>query len=228
MMVEALHELRAELPDSQNSLAVATEPTATMTALNNLSTELTALSAKANALDSAGRAPLPSTLPFTSSTPIDELVPIQQRLEPMATTALTIQQRIANLIKYRTLMRDFLTLPDLPTTASDSQQADLRVALASAQAESASILSELPADVSLSEHRALARDTNEMFATWQTNYLEALRTNDANAAQTLIDDLHSSLDELDAALVTPLAQIRRQTDAIDEVVAMATEETPPP
>ena len=236
MMVEALHGLRAELPDTQDSLAVATEPTSTVTALNNLSTQLTSLSAKATGVDHAGREPLPSTLPFTSSAPIDELAPIQQRLEPLATTALTIQQRIANLVQYRTLMQDFLTLPDLPTSADDATQADLRVALASAQAESASILSELPDDVSLSEHRARALELNKTFATWQVDYVEALRTQDTVAAEALIGDIRYDIEQLDAALVTPLAQIRRQTDAdlidlassIDEVVALATGEEPAP
>jgi hypothetical protein len=233
MMREALHELRDELPDAQTSLAVATEPTSTVTALNDLSTELTALSAKATAVDTAGRRPLPSTLPLTSSEPIDELTAISQRLGPLAATALTIQRRIANVVEYRTLMDGFLTLPDLPTTADESEQADLRVTLASTQAESASILSELPEDESLAEHRALAKELNETFATWQVDYLDALRTRDEVAAEALIGDLQFQIDQLNAALVGPLAQIRRQSDAdiidlaatIDEVDAVAAEQS---
>jgi hypothetical protein len=236
MMTAALDALRSELPDTQTSLEIATEPDSTTTDLGDLSTQLTALSAKASAVDSAGRAPLPSTLPLTSSQPIDELAPIQKRLEPLATTALTIQQRIANLIEYRMLMNNFLVLPDLPTEADPATQSDLRVAMASAQAESASILADLPDDVSLSEHTALARQINASFATWQVDYLEALRTQDTVTAEMLIADLTSQLNELDAQLVTPLAQIRRQTDtdlidlarSIDEVVALALGQVPTP
>jgi hypothetical protein len=87
------------------------------------------------------------------------------------------------------------------------------VELASAQASSASILAQLPSDVSLEDHKALARETLESFATWQVDYLEALRNQDVAAADALIADLERDLTALDQALVTPLAQIRRQTDA---------------
>lgn len=230
----ALHSLRTELPETQTSLEVATEPDSTITDMSNLSTQLTALSAKASTVDAVGQQPLPSSPPLTSSEPIDELAPIRQRLEPLATTALTIQRRIANLAEYRTLMSGFLVLPELPAEAESSQQADLRVALASAQAESASILADLPDDVSLSDHRATAREINTGFATWQADYLEALRTRDAVTAEMLTTQLISQLRQLDAELVTPLAQIRRQTDAdlidlarsIDEVSALVNGENP--
>lgn len=236
MMTAALDALRGELPDTQTSLEIATEPDSTTTDLGDLSTQLTALSAKASAVDGAGRASLPSTPPLTSSQPINELAPIQKRLEPLATTALTIQQRIANLVEYRMLMNNFLVLPDLPTEADAATQSDLRVAMASAQAQSASILADLPEDVSLSEHAALAKQTNESFATWQVDYLEALRTQDAVTAEVLIADLTAQLNELDAQLVTPLAQIRRQADAdlidlarsIDDVVGLALGQVPAP
>ncbi len=236
MMVTTLHELRAELPATQTSLQIATEPGSTVTDLSDLSTQLTALTAKASAVDKAGRAALPKTLPLTSSGPIDALVPIQQRLEPLASTALTIQRRISNLVKYRTLMSGFLVLPELPTEADSAEQADLRVALASAQAQSASILGDLPDDVSLSDHAALARSINDAFATWQVDYLEALRTQDTVRAENLIGELQAQLDQLNAELITPLAQIRRQTDTdlidlaatIDEVTVLADGGEPAP
>jgi hypothetical protein len=229
MMTEALWALRAELPDTQASLRTATEPDTTVSALNDLSTQLTVLTAKASAVDDAGRADLPKAPPFTSSSPIDELAPFQQRLEPLATTAQTIQRRIGNLVEYRTLISGFMALPELPSEADSGAQADLRVSLASAQAESASILSDLPSDVSLSGHQELARSISEMFADWQIEYLEALRAEDPVTAEGLIGDLMGELAQLDAEMVTPLAQIRRQTDAdlidlaraIDEVMDLA-------
>lgn len=77
----------------------------------------------------------------------------------------------------------------------------------------------------------MAREINERFATWQVDYLEALRTNDATRAEALIVELEVSLVELENALVTPLAQIRREADAdlidlareIDAVTAFADE-----
>ena len=71
---------------------------------------------------------------------------------------------------------------------------------------------------------------------WQINYLEALRNQDPAAAEALVADLERQLAELDAELITPLAQIRRQTDAdlidlaqaIDEVLSLAQGETPAP
>jgi hypothetical protein len=229
MITTTLRDLRAELPDSQTSLSVATDPASTTTELSGLTTQLTELAAKASALDRATQAELPKAPPLTSSAPIDEIEPIRQRAEPLGTTTLSIQRRISNVVEYRTLMDGFLDLPELPTSADSATQAELRVQLASAQAASASILAELPYDVSLEEHKILARDTIERFATWQVDYLEALRTGNTIAAEELIAELESDLQSLDEALVTPLAQIRRQTDAdlidlardIDAVVAMA-------
>lgn len=236
MMTSALAELRAELPDTQKSLEVATEPSSDATSLRGLTTQLTALTARSSAVIEAGQADLPATPPFTSSAPIDELEPIRQRVEPIGTTSQTIQRRIANLVEYRTLMSGFLDLPALPRTADSTTQTELRVVLASAQAESASILADLPSDVSLAPHEELARSINEDFATWQIDYLEALRNEDAATAAALVEELNNDLEELDAALVTPLAQIRRQTDAdlidlarsIDEVTALAKGETAAP
>ncbi len=236
MMTAALWDLRAELPDTQISLQAATEPATSVTALNDLSTQLTVLAAAASAVDDAGRADLPAAPPLTSSSPIDELEPIQQRLEPLATTAQTIQRRIGNLVEYRSLIDGFLVLPELPSEADNAEQTDLRVMLAAAHAESAAILADLPADVSLSEHQALARSINEMFGTWQTDYLETLRTEDPVAAEELVADLEARLAELDAQLVIPLSQIRRQADtdvidlarAIDEVMKLADGQVPAP
>ncbi|MCP4307005.1 MAG: hypothetical protein GY788_19470 [bacterium] len=236
LMTTALTELRAELPDTQISLEVATEPNSDPTSLRGLSTQLTALSARSSAVVEVSQADLPKTPPLTSSAPIDELEPIRQRMEPIGTTAQTIQSRIANLVEYRTLMSGFLDLPALPSTADSATHTELRVVLASAQAQSASILADLPSDVSLAPHEELARSINEDFANWQIDYLEALRNEDADAAAALVAELDSDLDELDAALVTPLAQIRRQTDAdlidlartIDEVSALANGDTRAP
>ena len=229
MLTTAMADLRSELPDTQTSLAIATDPESRSVALNELSTQLTVLAAKASAVDAAAQADLPAAPPFTSSQPIDELDPIRQRLEPLGTIAMTIQRRISNLVEYRTLLGSFLVLPELPDRADTATQAELRVNLAAAQAESASVLSDLPEDVSLEAHHALAREVNERFATWQVDYLEALRSEDAAAARDLIAELESRLTELDNALVTPLAQIRRQTDAdlidlaasIDVIVRLA-------
>jgi hypothetical protein len=226
MYSTVLRELRGELPDTQRSLETATDPVTEVADLEGLSTQLTVLAAKASAVDVAAQAELPKTPPLTSSAPIDELEPVRQRLEPLGTVANTIQRRIANLVEYRVLMGGFLALPELPDTADSATQAELRVVLAAAQAESASILADLPSDVSLDAHRELARATNERFASWQVEYLEALRTEDVAGARELLVELDTLLTNLDNELVTPLAQIRRQTDtdlidlarSIDEVV----------
>ena len=230
-IMDPLQALRAELPDTQTSLAVATDPAADGAALAGLTTQLTTLAAKASALDAATQADPPSAPPLTSSAPIDAVEPVRQRAEPLGTAAIAIQRRIADLVEYRTLMTGFLVLPELPTTADSDTQATLRVDLAAAQAESASILADLPSDPALESHAAMARDINERFATWQVDYLEALRTGDAAAARTLIAELESSLVELDNALIAPLAQIRREVDTdlielareIDAVSALASE-----
>jgi hypothetical protein len=220
-ITDPLFTLRTELPDTQTSLAVATDPAADGAELAGLTTQLTTFAAKASALDAATQAEPPAAPLLTSSAPIDEVEPVRQQAEPLGTVAITIQRRIANLVEYRSLMSGFLVLPDLPTAADADTQAELRVDLAAAQAESAAVLGNLPYDVSLESHTAMARELNERFATWQVDYLEALRTNDAAAAGDLIAEIENALLELDNALVTPLAQIRRQTD--DDLIDLARE-----
>jgi hypothetical protein len=229
MYVAVLGELRGELPDTQTSLAVATDPASTTGDFADLVTQLTVLAAKASAVDEAAQEDLPSAPPLTSSKPIDELEPIRLRIEPLGPAAIAIQRRIANLVEYRTLLDGFLDLPDLPIAADSSEQAELRVTLAAAQAESTAILAELPYDPALEDHREQVRDLNERFATWQVDYLEALRTEDSVLARALLAELGDELAELDNQLVGPLAQIRRETDvdlialagSIDEVVDLA-------
>lgn len=228
MFTTTLGDLRGELPDTQMSLAVATNPVSDAASLADLATQLTTLAAKTSLVDEAAQTDLPVAPPLTSSEPIDDLEPLRQRIEPLGTVAATIQRRISNLAEYRILMDGFLVLPELPVTADSSAQAELRVTLAAAQADSASILTDLPGDVSLDTHRSLARDINDRFATWQVDYLEALRTEDSTIARNLVAELTDALAELEDELVTPLAQIRRQTDAdiidlasaIDEVVLL--------
>lgn len=230
-ITDPLRALRAELPDAQGSLAVATDPAANGAALAELTTELTTFAARASALDAATQADPPAAPLFTSSAPIDDVEPVRQKAEPLGTAAINIQRRIANLVEYRMLMSGFLVLPDLPTVADGDTQATMRVDLAAAQAESASILADLPSDPALESHAAMAREINERFATWQVDYLEALRTGDAAGAAALIAELEDSLVELNSALVIPLAQIRREVDTdlidlareIDEVNALANE-----
>lgn len=236
MYAVALDDLRGELPETQDSLAVATDPSSDPASLSTLTTQLTALAAKTSAVDAAAQADLPTAPPFTSTAPIDELEPMRQRLEPLGTVAATIQRRISNLVQYRILMADFLRLPALPVTADAATQSELRVTLAAAQADSASILADVPSDVSLDAHHSLARDINERFATWQVDYLEALRNEDSATARSLLAELGDALAHLDDELVTPLAQIRRQTDtdiidlaaSIDSVSRLVAGESPIP
>lgn len=219
MLTTALTELRGELPETQSSLAVATDPASTPTELTALSTQLTVLTARASSLDEAATTDLPSALPLTSSGPLDELEPIRQQLAPLGSVAAAIQRRISNLASYRTSMASFLNLPDLPIAASSSGQAELRVTLAAAQANSASILAELPDDPALADHRSRARALNERFAAWQVDFLEALRAEDSVTARALLAELGDGLAILDSELIEPLAEIRRDTD--NELIALA-------
>ena len=229
MYTLALTGLRGELDETQTSLATATDPATGVEELDALGTQLTVLAAKVSDLDAASQRDLPAVPPLTSSEPIDKLEPIRQRIEPLGTIATTIQRRIANLAHYRILMSGFLAVPELPVSADSATQAELRVQLAEAQAESAAVLSELPSDVSLDAHRTLARESNDRFAGWQVDYLEALRTEDAAAAEALIAELGGLTSKLDDELITPLRQIRGQTDtdlidlarSIQEVIELA-------
>ncbi len=207
----AAFDLRNELPSGQGALATATDPEATHEELSELVGPLTDLISVAERLGTVVDAPLPEAPPLLPTGPIDELVPLQDRLGPLAGQATAIQQRISDLVQYRILLAGVTSLPDLPTEATAADINELRVTLAAFHADGIGIVNQMSPDAVLTEHLDEVRAALDQFADWQTDYLEALRQGDD--ATDLISEITTTFENLDRTIVPPLAAIRAETDA---------------
>lgn len=206
----AVFDLRNDLPSAQGALATATDPEATQEELSELVGPLTDLASLADRLGNVVDAPLPEAPPLLPSGPIDELVPIQDRLGPLAGQATSIQQRITDLVDYRISLAGVIALPDLPVEADASQINELRVTLAAFHANGLGTVNDMTPDEVLTEHLGDVRAALDHFSEWQTDYLEALRQGDDPTA--LIDDITTTFEDLDHTIVPALAAIRSETD----------------
>ncbi len=206
----ALYDLRTELPSAQGALATATDPEATQEELSELAGPLTDLVSVAEHLADVIADPLPEAPPLLPSGPIDELVPLQDRLGPLGGEAVAVQKRISDLVRYRTLLAGITDLPDLPTEATAADINELRVTLAAFHADSVGTVNQMSPDTALTEHLDEVRAALNRFADWQIDYLEVLRQGDDPTP--LIAEITTLFENLDHTIVPPLATIRTETD----------------
>jgi hypothetical protein len=207
----ALTQIRVDLPDAQQGLAILTEPDADATQFADLIPAVTDLKVDAqDALTLAGEA-LPTPWPLAPSGPIDQLAPFREDVSREATSADAIARRLANVLDYRTLAAGFLEVGELPTTVDDL--ADIDGQLAIVAADSGAILGDLPEDAALFDHRAAAQEALEKFLDWRVAYADAVRTTSADLIAALLDEYAGAQAQLDRLLLQALAQIRSETDA---------------
>jgi len=204
-------DLRAALPDTQSALATATDPAATAEDLSGLVGPLAGLSSLADRLGDTIAEPLPEAPPLLPSGPIEELIPIQDKLGPLGSEAAAIEQRISDLVLYRTLLASVSTLPDIPTEGSASDINELRVELAAFHADGIGIVNQMNPDPTLEDHLEEVRVALDRFADWQIDYLEAIREGDD--AGPVVDEITMVFEALGHTIVAPLAEIRSETDA---------------
>lgn len=213
----SLAEIRSDLPDVQQVLAVITEPGAEVSQFADLIPIVTDLRADSgSALDLAGE-PLPRPWPLTSAAAFDELSPFRDQVSAQATSAQTIARRLGDVLDYRTLFREFMRVGELPTEATNFNKLNTR--LATVSADSALIISELPEDATLFQHRAAAQAFVERFHVWQNDYIDALRRDATAEAAELIDEFRSLRRALGQLMVEAVATTRSEVDA--EIIALA-------
>jgi hypothetical protein len=214
-----LTDLRTDLPDAQSVLAQITEPGADATQFADLIPTVTDLRADAEMALEVAAEPLPSAWPLASAKPFEVLEPVRQTTSQQATTAQAIARRLGEVLDYRSLFARFLGTGDLPTRP-EVDLSELNLRLATAAADSAAILSELPADAALAAHTQLARNGLERFTTWQVDYVDALRSDSTDEVTALLDELSQIRARLDRDLIAGIAQIRSEVDeAIIELAA---------
>lgn len=212
--IGVLDDMRATLPDVQQTLATATEPASTPIDLLPLTGRLSTLQAAAGAVATRASRELPETLPMAPRAPLEDLIPTRQRMQVLASQGLAIADRIATTIDYRTTLDGILVYPSLPVRADPRQIDVLSGELADTLAASSATAADLPSDdPAFTAHRERVQATVASFDDWRESYLDALRREDQNEAAALIDDAAELRRELFTSIVPALASVRSEVDA---------------
>jgi hypothetical protein len=132
-----------------------------------------------------------------------------------------ISGRLATTFAYRSTAPALFATPELPTQAESSDVDQLSVALAESLAETARLISDLPSDPTFAATRELATEASARYATWQLEYLDALREGDTARATSLVAELDATRDGIKDSLNAALATVRAEVDP--KIVSLATE-----
>ncbi len=213
LMRTSLMTLYGDLAEAQQALAVATEPTSEVADFGSVATSLAGIADSSARLLDVANQEVPTPLPLTAQEPFDDLATAQSGLEPMAAEAVAIQGQVADITDYRLALARVMVVAELPITADSATITQQRADLARALADSVAALATMPTTGPFAEHRSLVESEITAFAQWQDDYLNALRSGEANRAEQLIAELHATREQLLAEAVTPLALLRTEIDS---------------
>ena len=132
-----------------------------------------------------------------------------------------ISGRLATTFAYRSTVPALFATPDLPTQAESATVDQLSVALAESLAETARLIADLPPDPTFAETRELATDASARYATWQLEYLDALREGDTARAAALVAELDDARQRIEDSLDIALATVNAEVDP--KIVGLAGE-----
>jgi hypothetical protein len=218
---QSLTDLRNELPNSQGALASLTDPASTPEAVSASVPAIGDLNTRGTVVISLATTPLPSTLVLIPRGPLVALDPTRTTMLILGAEAEGISGRLATTFTYRSTVPALFATPDLPVEADSATTDALSVALAESLAETARLVADLPPDPTFTETRDLATKASERYATWQLEYLDALREGHTDRATALIVELDAAVDDIDAALGVALGVVRVEVDP--RIVALAIE-----
>lgn len=210
--IVVLDDMRSTLPDVQQTLATATEPASTSIDLLPLTARLSTLEAAANEVEARASRELPQTLPLAPRGPLEDLIPIRERMQVLADQGMAIAERIATTIDYRTTLDAVLVYPSLPVRADPRQIDVLSGELADTLAATSATAADLPTDPAFAAHRERVAATIASFDDWREDYLDALRRDDEEEAAALVDDAAALRRELFSSIVPSLATVRSEVD----------------
>lgn len=217
----SLSALLSDLLPAQQSLAVLTEIDADVTQFPAEIPIITALRTDSeNAIALAGQ-PLPGAWPLSSNAPFNELLPFRDALSREGTSAEGIARRLTDVLEYRTIAAALLPVGELPDDPAGVDLNELSTRLATASADSATTLGELPDDAALVAHKSAAQEAVEEFSDWQVSYVDALRNDDTDQVELLVVEFESTRQGMTNLLNQALSQIRSEVDA--EIIALATQ-----
>lgn len=213
--------VRNQLPASQASLDVITNPSSTNDQLNGSIPAIAQLDTLAFAMQDAAAEPLPSVLPFLPKGAITELEPLQETTALLGEDGDEIAKRLGNAYIYRISIPVLMSPGNLPISAGTETVNTISVTLAASLADDSAVVAELPDDPTFSAVRAEALSSHERYAEWQTEYIAALTAEDPDTAQALIDELTAMRVALNDANDAALAAFRTEMDG--RIVSYAVE-----
>jgi hypothetical protein len=203
----ALAAIDLTVPDARGAIAALTDPASDSSDLSRSLERLSPFVVSADAARIAITKELPGTPPLVPRTEIESVGSVRAEVGVVANQADELAARLASLVTYRLLADGLFGLPDLPVAATPDAIDVLSVDMAAAMAASVEIAVSLPADPLLDAHRRLANEAVIQMDGWRTDYLAALRIDDAAAAEATIADIRSMQLALDTALADSLGAI---------------------
>jgi hypothetical protein len=217
----SLTTLRNELPSTQVALQILTDPASSPEEVSSTVPVIGDLTSDATIVIRQAAAPLPSTPPLVPRTPLENLEPTRDTMLILGAEAEGISGRLATTFTYRSTVPDLFATPDLPTQADSAAVDQLSVELAESLAETARLIADLPPDPTFAATRDAATEASERYATWQLEYLDALREGDTARATTLVAELEDARARIKDSLDVALAAVRTEVDP--KIVGLAGE-----
>lgn len=171
------------------------------TVLSGLAGELGRLDGAARqTLALAGQA-LPDSPLLGSSAPAEELTAGQATLGRASTRALIMEQRLAEMVAYAQPYSRAFNLPAMPERAASTAELDaITGALNRTIVESRAVLDDLPGNPDFIAHRTEALSSMALLETWQSDYVNALRSGDEAGAGTAARNINQLTIALDQSL----------------------------
>lgn len=186
---DAAAGVRNYLPTSQAALDDITNPGSDAAAVAAAVPTIAELHRLGSDLEEVTAEPLPESLPFVPTGPIDELAPLRDTGSILGSSTSDLARRLGDAYVYRTSIPQLLDTGPLPSTATTQEVNELSATLAGSLAEDSGLVSELPDDPTFAEVRTAATAAVGRYATWQDDYLGALTAEDEAAATDLIAEL---------------------------------------
>lgn len=208
----SLTDLRNELPHSQAALASLTDPASTPEGVSASVPAIGDLNTRGTVVISLATTPLPSTLVLVPRRPLEALEPTRTTMLILGAEAEGISGRLATTFTYRSTVPALFATPNLPVEADSATTDALSVALAESLADTARLVANLPPDPTFAQTRDLATKASERYATWQLEYLDALREGDTGRAADLVVELETVRESIAAALDVALSVVRAEVD----------------
>ncbi len=217
----SMTDLRNELPNTQNALAALTDPPTSARAVGEAVPAIGDLNTKALIVVGQATEPLPKTVPLVPRDAFDALEPTRATMLVVGAEAEGISGRLATTFTYRSTIPALFQTGDLPVEADAATVDALSVSLAESLADTARLVADLPPDPTFATTRELATTASARYATWQLEYLDALRQGDTERATALLDELEAATTAIDTELESALATVRAEIDP--DIISLAAE-----